>query len=234
MTDADGYPSQKKGGLLMYVPAFCTLIGTLMLITVIAAALPLTVPQFMGYDIYNVVSGSMEPAIPIGSIIYVKKIDPADLNTGDVIVFNSGDSVVMHRVKENDILGGNITTKGDANDGEDLSKVEYEDVVGIVTRHIPTLGQLLILFGSTLGRICMICFAACGAMLNVLGARFSEYLKYEKEAEQRREEQLAKARQAEQERQNSQPDPGEQPESANAVPQEQFGDGKDTDADKTD
>ena len=213
MTDADGYPSQKKGGLLMYVPAFCTLIGTLMLITVIAAALPLTVPQFMGYDIYNVVSGSMEPAIPIGSIIYVKKIDPADLNTGDVIVFNSGDSVVMHRVKENDILGGNITTKGDANDGEDLSKVEYEDVVGIVTRHIPTLGQLLILFGSTLGRICMICFAACGAMLNVLGARFSEYLKYEKEAEQRREEQLAKARQAEQERQNSQPDPEDQPES---------------------
>ena len=189
----------------MYVPAFCTLVGTLMLIAVIAAALPLTVPQFMGYDIYNVVSGSMEPAIPIGSIIYVKKIDPADLNKGDVIVFNSGDSVVMHRVKENDILGGNITTKGDANDGEDLSKVEYEDVVGIVARHIPTLGQLLILFGSTLGRICMICFAACGAMLNVLGARFSEYLKYEREAEQRREEQLAKARQAEQKLQNSPP-----------------------------
>ena len=189
----------------MYVPAFCTLVGTLMLIAVIAAALPLTVPQFMGYDIYNVVSGSMEPAIPIGSIIYVKKIDPADLNKGDVIVFNSGDSVVMHRVKENDILGGDITTKGDANDGEDLSKVEYEDVVGIVVRHIPTLGQLLILFGSTLGRICMICFAACGAMLNVLGARFSEYLKYEREAEQRREEQLARARQAEQKQQNSPP-----------------------------
>ena len=204
-TDADGYPSKKKGGLLMYVPAFCTLVGTLMLIAVIAAALPLTVPQFMGYDIYNVVSGSMEPAIPIGSIIYVKKIDPADLNKGDVIVFNSGDSVVMHRVKENDILGGDITTKGDANDGEDLSKVEYEDVVGIVVRHIPTLGQLLILFGSTLGRICMICFAACGAMLNVLGARFSEYLKYEREAEQRREEQLARARQAEQKQQNSPP-----------------------------
>ena len=205
----------------MYVPAFCTLVGTLMLIAVIAAALPLTVPQFMGYDIYNVVSGSMEPAIPIGSIIYVKKIDPADLNKGDVIVFNSGDSVVMHRVKENDILGGDITTKGDANDGEDLSKVEYEDVVGIVVRHIPTLGQLLILFGSTLGRICMICFAACGAMLNVLGARFSEYLKYEREAEQRREEQLAKARQAEQDRQDSSPDTEGQPESENSVPQDE-------------
>ena len=120
-TDTDGYPTQKKGGMLMYVPAFCSLIGTLMLITVIAVALPLTVPQFMGYDIYNVVSGSMEPAIPIGSIIYVKEIDPADVNKGDVIVFNSGDSVVMHRVKENDVINGTFTTKGDANDGEDLS-----------------------------------------------------------------------------------------------------------------
>ena len=220
-TDTDGYPTQKKGGMLMYVPAFCSLIGTLMLITVIAVALPLTVPQFMGYDIYNVVSGSMEPAIPIGSIIYVKEIDPVDVKKGDVIVFNSGDSVVMHRVKENDVINGTFTTKGDANDGEDLSKVDYENMVGIVARHIPTMGQLLILFGSTLGRICMICFAACGALLNVLGARFSEYLKYEREAEQRREEQLAKARQAEQDRQDSSPDTEGQPESENSVPQDE-------------
>ena len=135
----------------------------------------------------------MEPAIPIGSIIYVKEIDPADVNKGDVIVFNSGDSVVMHRVKENDVINGTFTTKGDANDGEDLSKVDYENMVGIVARHIPTMGQLLILFGSTLGRICMICFAACGALLNVLSARFSEYLKTEKEYERRREERLARA-----------------------------------------
>ena len=51
--------SKKQGGLLIYVPALCTVIGTLMLFVVIAAALPLTFPNFMGYEVYNVVSGSM-------------------------------------------------------------------------------------------------------------------------------------------------------------------------------
>jgi signal peptidase I len=71
-TGSNANVPKKKPGLLIYVPAFCSLIGTLMLLVVIAAALPLTVPNFMGYDVYNVVSGSMEPTIPIGSIIYVK------------------------------------------------------------------------------------------------------------------------------------------------------------------
>ena len=86
-------------------------------------------------------------------------------------------------------------------------------MVGIVERHIPTMGQLVILFGSTLGKICMISFAACGALLNVLGARLSEFLKYERETERRKEEQLAGARQEERTRQDSQPEPERQPES---------------------
>ena len=62
----DGSSTQKKRGLLIYVPALCSVIGTLMLLSVILAAAPLTIPQYMGYEIYNVVSGSMEPAILIG------------------------------------------------------------------------------------------------------------------------------------------------------------------------
>ena len=58
-TGSNANVPKKKPGLLIYVPAFCSLIGTLMLLVVIAAALPLTVPNFMGYDVYNVVSGSM-------------------------------------------------------------------------------------------------------------------------------------------------------------------------------
>ena len=115
------------------------------------------------------------------------------MKVGEIIVFEAGDSVVMHRVRENHVVSGNFTTKGDAHNVEDLSKVSSSDVVGIVARHIPVLGQLLILFESTVGRICMICFAACGALLNVLSARFSEYLKSEKEYERRREERLAEA-----------------------------------------
>ena len=116
--DTGGSPAQKSGGLLIYVPAFCSLIGTLMLLIVIALAVPLTVPGYLGYQVYNVVSGSMEPSIPIGSVIYVKTVDPVDITKGDVIAFQSGDSVIMHRVVDNKIVEGTFVTKGDANEAE--------------------------------------------------------------------------------------------------------------------
>lgn len=184
---------RKKAGLLIYVPALCSVIGTIMLLVVIAAAFPLTVPNFMGYEIYNVVSGSMEPTVPVGSIIYVKEIDPVEVQPGDIIAFQAGDSVIMHRVVDNKLVEGTFTTKGDANNGEDMNDVPYEDLIGIVVKHIPIMGQLLILFGSTFGRICMICFAACGALLNILGARFRDALIYEREEELERERLLAEA-----------------------------------------
>lgn len=195
---------RKKAGLLIYVPALCNVIGTLMLFVVIAAALPLTIPNFMGYEVYNVVSGSMEPTIPVGSIIYVKEIDPSDIYSGDIIAFHSGDSVIMHRVTQNKVVEGTFTTKGDANDGEDMSEVPYKDLIGIVVRHIPILGQLLILFGSTFGRICMVCFAACGALLNILGGRFRDALEYERQEDLERERILAEAMKKRQEEQKQQ------------------------------
>lgn len=194
----------KKAGLLIYVPALCNVIGTLMLLVVIAAALPLTIPNFMGYEVYNVVSGSMEPTIPVGSIIYVKEIDPSDIYSGDIIAFHSGDSVIMHRVTQNKVVEGTFTTKGDANDGEDMSEVPYKDLIGIVVKHIPILGQLLILFGSTFGRICMVCFAACGALLNILGGRFRDALEYERQEDLERERILAEAMKKRQEEQKQQ------------------------------
>ncbi|MDO5133480.1 MAG: signal peptidase I [Eubacteriales bacterium] len=192
---------RKKDGLLIYVPAFCSLVGTLMLLAVILTALPLTVPQYMGYEIYDVVSGSMEPSIPIGSVIYVKPTDPLDVEKGDIIAYRSGENIIMHRVVINRVVEGTFTTKGDANNVEDLFEVPYENLTGIVVRHIPVLGQVLILFASTFGRICMICFAACGALLNILGNRFRETLEYERKLERRREEMLARMQAENEERQ---------------------------------
>lgn len=204
-----GSSGQKKGGLLIYVPAFCSLIGMLMLLTVIAAAAPLTIPRYMGYEIFNVVSGSMEPEIPVGSVIYVKATDPVDVKKGDIIAFENGDSVVMHRVVDNKQVEGTFVTKGDANAIEDLAEIPYASLIGIVVRHIPILGQVLILFGSLFGRICMISFAACGAILNILGGRFSDAIRLEEEEDRRREELLAEARKRLEEQKAEQKEPEE-------------------------
>jgi len=51
------------------VAAVCSVLGTLLLIIIVAAYLPITIPRAFGYEIYTVISGSMEPAIPTGSLV---------------------------------------------------------------------------------------------------------------------------------------------------------------------
>jgi len=102
--------STAKGGNL--VPALCSLAGTLILLSVIASCLPVTVPRLMGYEIYNVVSGSMEPEIPIGSILYVEKIPPEEIREDDVIAFWSNDWHCPSGGKEQDRRGNFYDKRG--------------------------------------------------------------------------------------------------------------------------
>ena len=74
---------KKKNPIAM----ICSVIGTILLIIVVAACIPLTVPKAMGYQLYTVVSGSMEPAIPVGSLVYIKYVEPKEIVEGDVIAF---------------------------------------------------------------------------------------------------------------------------------------------------
>lgn len=185
--NTSAYRSGHKGGKVF--PALCSVSGTLILISVIAVCIPITVPKLMGYEIYDIVSGSMEPEIPIGSVIYVKSAAPEDIQEGDVIAFRRGypqesgmdgmllemeGAVVCHRVVRNQVVEGWFETKGDANEQADMNKIPYDDLIGRVTYHIPVLGSLMALLTGTVGKMYMVCFAACGAMLNMLAGRMRE------------------------------------------------------------
>ncbi|MEY8517080.1 signal peptidase I [Lachnospiraceae bacterium 29-84] len=161
-----------RGG--KFIPALCNIIGILILLSVIGTCLPVTVPQFLGYGVYNVVSGSMEPEIPIGSVIYVQPVEPETIAEGDVIAFQSGESVIAHRVVKNQTVEGSFKTKGDANAGEDMNDVDYASLIGRIIAHYPMLGAMLELYTSNVGKAYAICFAACGAMLNILAGRMRE------------------------------------------------------------
>ncbi len=151
--------------------ALCNIFGVLILLAVIGMSLILTVPKLFGYEMYNVVSGSMEPEIPVGSLIVVGPAQPEDVAEGEIIAFQSGDSVVTHRVVQNKKLEGEIITKGDANEKEDVNPVPYQGLIGRVEKHFPYMGQYMLIFTTNIGKIYMICFAACGAMLNILAGR---------------------------------------------------------------
>lgn len=94
-------------------------------------------PQFFGYQLKTVLSGSMEPDIQTGSIIAVKLAeDKTSYKAGDVITFQEAeDFLVTHRITEVVSNGDSVLyrTKGDNNQSEDLNPVMAENVVAQYT-----------------------------------------------------------------------------------------------------
>lgn len=123
-------------------------ITTLLVTVVIVLALLLAGVRFLGFQVFTVLSGSMEPVYHTGSLIYVKEVDYRDLGEGDVITFLlNEDTVATHRIvgvvpDENDPSVVRYRTKGDANDAEDGSLVHYKNVIGSPVFTIPKLGYL--------------------------------------------------------------------------------------------
>lgn len=130
-------------------------LGTVLLATLMLICLPLTVPRLFGYQIYSVISGSMEPAIPTGSLVYIRGGEPADVQEGEVIAFYGARdtaSIITHRVVENRVVTGEFITKGDANPQEDLNPVPYAHYIGSVARSVPRAGILAELLTSPEGK----------------------------------------------------------------------------------
>lgn len=164
-------PAQGTGRHGRSLPAaLCGVVGRIILLLVILACLPVPVARMCGYEIYDVVSGSMEPAIPVGSAVFVRSVSPMQLAPQDVIAFQSHGTVITHRVVENNTLESSLITQGDANAQPDPEAVPYANVIGRVERHVSGLGWLLSSYTGGSGRLYLICFAAAGALLSLIPA----------------------------------------------------------------
>lgn len=88
-----------------------------------------------------VYTGSMEPAIPVGSVVVIKPVDPETLKIGDIICFQlSQPTSITHRIIN--ITDEGFITKGDANEDPDQWTVRKENVIGKVIFTIPFIGYL--------------------------------------------------------------------------------------------
>ncbi len=90
-----------------------------------------------------VLSGSMEPALKTGSVVFTDtgKTEP---EVGDIITYRLGSSYVTHRVVEKD--GGCFITQGDSNDGRDAALVEKSQIIGTAVFSVPVLGYAAVFF----------------------------------------------------------------------------------------
>jgi len=104
------------------------------------------VPSILGYKPFIVLSGSMETEIHRGDLIFVKEVEPSELEFGDIIAFRDAENTITtHRIIEIVEKYGvtYFITKGDNNDSQDQNLVEFEDVEGIYAGRIPNLGNIM-------------------------------------------------------------------------------------------
>lgn len=118
-----------------------------LLIIVALGALTIVVPAAVGGMPLSVLTGSMRPTYPPGTLVVIKPAAPEEIGVGDVITFQieSGKpAVATHRViaRSTDSGTGEVrfTTQGDANNTPDAEPVQPVQIRGKVWYAIPYLG----------------------------------------------------------------------------------------------
>ena len=126
---------------------------TLLLVAALLLAAVLYLPRVFGIEPLIVLSGSMEPKYPVGSMVYVQHREPEMMKEGDVMTFYlSEDTVVTHRIVSVDQTNRQFITKGDANTDADLHPVPYANLIGKVVWSAPKLGEILATIATKTGK----------------------------------------------------------------------------------
>ena len=120
------------------------IVSTIFVALFVLCAVFLMGSRLLGYRVFNVISGSMEPTYSVGDLIYVKEVNPYDIKEGTAITFVLNENLVVatHRVIEVDKENQHFYTKGDANDTADAAPVHFNNVIGVPQFHIPLLGYV--------------------------------------------------------------------------------------------
>ena len=122
--------------------------------------------NLFGYSLFRVVTGSMEPTIPVGSILICKQIGMDEVQVGDIICFRAQESAIFGQMMTHRVTGvfssatGGLMfeTRGDANLVTDVFMVSQKNFVGKVTWYTGTnsvLSSVLSFFSNKVG------FLAC-------------------------------------------------------------------------
>jgi len=130
------------------------LLGVTALVTV-----AVLVPRLADATPYTVLTGSMSPAYPAGTLVVVRPVDLDDVGVGDVVTYQlrSGEpAVATHRVvgvgwtAEGEKV---LTTRGDANSATDAKPVREVQLRGEVWYSVPWVGRLNVLMSPDQHRL---------------------------------------------------------------------------------
>jgi len=132
-----------RSTLIAVYPLLWTILAYFYVLPIVTgSAVPLSV----------VISGSMEPSIHVGDVLF--SVSPEDATVGDIVVFKvpNIDIPIVHRIIKTTPDG--VLTKGDANQVDDrfLYPTDFKSILsrdlilGKVRGQIPWIGYITILF----------------------------------------------------------------------------------------
>jgi len=119
-----------------------------------------------GTGFFVVTTGSMQPAIPVRSMVFVCAVPAEKIQTGDILTFfDKGDYILTHRVVGVNIgeTGYSYVTRGDTNNMDD-DPVSYEKVIGRVVLILPQLGRVTGLFQNLFFTGSLIAVIGCAVL----------------------------------------------------------------------
>lgn len=167
--------TKKPNPAMMAISRILVIIGSVILVASLLATIGLVAPRLFGIMPYTVLTGSMEPAVPVGSLVYVQDASGDSLNKGDIVTFSkaaSGDgaaTAVTHRVESNNKAKSELTTKGDANDAADPQAVPYANILGKVVLTVPVVGSFVASLDTWNGKVAMIAIVLGGLIFCLVG-----------------------------------------------------------------
>lgn len=137
-------PAKQKETVKTHPPSIAQHILSIIFYVVISFILAMSVPRLFGCHFVTIETGSMEPALPIGSACLIKPVTIEDLKIGDIITFQATDGeneiIVTHRIL---FEGTNaVYTKGDANEVVDKKPIGQDRLIGKVLFHLPMFGYI--------------------------------------------------------------------------------------------
>jgi signal peptidase len=118
------------------------------------AVLVIGIPVATGSTPLTVLTGSMEPTLPPGTLVVVRPTPAREIGLGDVLTYQiepGKPAVVSHRVVEVRSVSNGTTefiTKGDNNNAADPAPVQEAQIKGTVWYSIPLVGWASIAAGQ--------------------------------------------------------------------------------------
>lgn len=101
--------------------------------------------SFMGFRVYKIASGSMNPTLKINDLVLIKKANTYKEN--DIVTFKNNKEYITHRIIE--INKDEIITRGDFNNTND-KPINKDNIVGKVVYKFKILKFLNNLFSKPL------------------------------------------------------------------------------------